>query len=261
MSDGGLTPEELQAEMATALPDKEVVSILDLNADVDVFIDAAAPIDLAAAAQLNVAAPIDAAAGANVLSSGSTAVAEVDQAASLNQTLEADAIAWGEQDSTIDQGDVADGDPEPPAPDDGGTVEVGDLATLEGPLLNVNVNVDLDTDLASPIAGAVAANANVAAPISASVAANVLSQDSVASALSNQDAYISQTLTGEANATSLQHSVIDQGTSQPDPVGGDDTGDTGSATTESASSATAAGGAGDGASGDSGDSSASGAAD
>ena len=69
-------------------------------------------------------------------------------------------------------------------PDDGGTVEVGDLATLEGPLLNVDVNVDLDTDLAAPIAGAVAANANVAAPISASVAANVLSTDSVASAVS-----------------------------------------------------------------------------
>ncbi len=54
-------------------------------------------------------------------------------------------------------------------------MEVGDLATLSGPLLNVDVNVDLDTDLAAPIAGAVAANANVAAPISASVAANVLS--------------------------------------------------------------------------------------
>ena len=79
MSDQGLTAEELMAESATALPDKEVVSILDLNVDVDVFIDAAAPIDLAAAAQLNVAAPIDAAAGANVLSTGSTALAQVDQ--------------------------------------------------------------------------------------------------------------------------------------------------------------------------------------
>ncbi len=79
MSQQSLTPEELMAESATALPDKEVVSILDLNVDVDVFIDAAAPIDLAAAAQLNVAAPIDAAASANVLSTGSTAVSEVNQ--------------------------------------------------------------------------------------------------------------------------------------------------------------------------------------
>ena len=39
MSDQGLTAEELLAESATALPDKEVVSILDLNVDVDVFIE------------------------------------------------------------------------------------------------------------------------------------------------------------------------------------------------------------------------------
>jgi hypothetical protein len=55
----GRTPEELKAETATALPDKEVVSILDLNADVDVFIDAAA--------------------SADVLSDGSTAASSVDQ--------------------------------------------------------------------------------------------------------------------------------------------------------------------------------------
>ena len=59
MSAEGLTPEELQAESATALPDKEVVSILDLNADLDLAIDAAAPIDLAVAANANVAAPIN----------------------------------------------------------------------------------------------------------------------------------------------------------------------------------------------------------
>ena len=47
MSHEGLTSEELQAEIAIALPDKEVVSILDLNVDVDVLLDAASPIDLA----------------------------------------------------------------------------------------------------------------------------------------------------------------------------------------------------------------------
>ena len=45
--DEGLSAEELGAEGVTALPDKEVVSILDLNADIDLAIDAAAPIDLA----------------------------------------------------------------------------------------------------------------------------------------------------------------------------------------------------------------------
>jgi hypothetical protein len=216
MSNQGLTPEELQAEMAIALPDKEVVSILDLNVDVDVFLDVASPIDLAVAAQLNVGAPIDAAAGANVLSVNSTAGAFVEQDATINQAIAADAIAFSDQDSSIDQVDEADGDPAPPPPDDGGTVEVGDLATLEGPLLNVDVNVDLDTDLTAPIAGAVAANANVAAPISASVAANVLSVDSDADALSYQTAVINQSLTGVTSATAMQVSDVAQGTSQPD---------------------------------------------
>ena len=59
----GLSAEELGRQGATALPDKEVVSILDLNADVNLAVDAAAPIDLAVAANANVAAPIDAAVG------------------------------------------------------------------------------------------------------------------------------------------------------------------------------------------------------
>jgi hypothetical protein len=168
----------------------------------------------------------------------------------LNQILAGNATATADQISVIDQADEADGDPAPTPPDDGGTVEVGDLATLEGPLLNVDVNVDLDTDLAAPIAGAVAANANVAAPISASVAANVLSTDSVASAVSVQDSIINQELYGDSTATSNQDATIDQGTTQPD------TGDTGSTATETASSTstTSAGGPGDssGSSGESG---------
>ena len=105
----GLSPEELAAEGATALPDKEVVSILDLNADVDLAIDAAAPIDLAVAANANVAAPIDAAVGANILSDGSTAQALTDQGVIIDQGIDADAIATSEQDSAIDQGnDVVD---------------------------------------------------------------------------------------------------------------------------------------------------------
>src|SRR5688500_7096236 len=52
MSTDDFTPftrEELAAEGVTALPDKEVVTILDLAADIDLAIDGAAPIDLAIA--------------------------------------------------------------------------------------------------------------------------------------------------------------------------------------------------------------------
>ena len=73
-----LSPEELAAETGAALPDKEVISLLDLNADVDLALDAAAPIDLAVAANANVAAPIDAAVAANVLSADSNAQALAD---------------------------------------------------------------------------------------------------------------------------------------------------------------------------------------
>ena len=105
----GLSDEELDAQGATALPDKEVVSILDLNADIDLAIDAAAPIDLAVAANANVAAPIDAAVGANVLSFDSTAQALSDQGVIINQGIDADATADAVQDSALDQGnDVVD---------------------------------------------------------------------------------------------------------------------------------------------------------
>ncbi len=75
-----LTPDELAAEGVVALPDKEVVSILDLAADVDLAIDGAAPIDLAVALNANVVAPIDAAVSANILSDHSTSQALADQA-------------------------------------------------------------------------------------------------------------------------------------------------------------------------------------
>src|SRR6476469_9510249 len=100
----GLSEAELAAEDGVALPDKEVVSILDLNADLDLAIDAAAPIDLGVAANANVAAPIDASASANLLSAGSTSQALGDQGVLLNQGINADAIAHSTQDSTIDQG-------------------------------------------------------------------------------------------------------------------------------------------------------------
>jgi hypothetical protein len=99
-----LSDDELNAQAGTALPDKEVASVLDLNADLDLGISAAAPIDLAVAANANVAAPIDAAASANVLSFGSESQALADQGVIIDQGITADATADSAQDSTITQG-------------------------------------------------------------------------------------------------------------------------------------------------------------
>ncbi len=209
-----LSPEELAAETGAALPDKEVISLLDLNADLDLALDAAAPIDLAVAANANVAAPIDASVGANVLSVGSTAQALSDQGVIIDQGITGEAVAHAPQDSAIDQsGDVADGT-DTAAPTTAGT-DVGAVPTdaggaLDGNLLNVDVDLAADLNLAAPIDGAVAANANVAAPIDASVAANVGSIDSTATAISQQDAIITQDVNANAEATADQQSTITQ---------------------------------------------------
>jgi hypothetical protein len=208
-----LSPEELAAETGAALPDKEVISLLDLNADLDLALDAAAPIDLAVAANANVAAPIDAAVGANVLSVDSTAQALADQGVLIDQGITGEAVANAPQDSTIDQADDTVGTAAPaPAPADGttggATETVGD--PLSGDLLDVNVDLAADIDLAAPIAGAVAANANVAAPIDAAVAANVGSFGSEATAIAQQDAIITQDIDANAEATADQQSQINQ---------------------------------------------------
>lgn len=228
-----LTNDELIAEQATALPDKEVASVLDLNADLDLGIDAAAPIDLAVAANANVAAPIDAAASANILSYGSDAQALADQGVMIEQGIMADANAESTQDSVINQGDdtvvggttsdagglLPDGTSTDGAvPEDSlggdlsgvGALPVDPAAALDGDLLNVNVNLAADADIAAPINGAVAANANVAAPIDAAVAANIGSIDSQAYAVAEQDAIISQHIEGEANASADQQSDLEQ---------------------------------------------------
>ncbi|MDT0168101.1 peptidoglycan-binding protein [Pseudarthrobacter sp. BRE9] len=213
-----LTDEELMSEQATALPDKEVASVLDLNADLDLGINAAAPIDLAVAANANVAAPIDAAASANILSFGSDAQALSSQDAAIDQGITADANADSTQDSVIGQGDDTADAGTTDAGTTGGTVTdptgAGGLTdaagVLNGNLLNVDVNLDADAAIAAPINGAVAANANVAAPIDAAVAANIGSIDSQAYAISDQSATISQHIDGEANATADQQSDLQQ---------------------------------------------------
>src|SRR5881392_3685570 len=99
-----LTPEELAAETGTPLPTKEVMSLLDLNANIDLGLDLAAPIDLAVAANLNVAAPIDAAASANVLSVGSDATAAAPQQTLVDQHIAGSANAVAPQTADVAQG-------------------------------------------------------------------------------------------------------------------------------------------------------------
>ena len=212
-----LSLSDLEAEGGTALPTKEVLSLLDLNADVDLALDLAAPVDLAAAANLNVAAPIEAAVGANVLSSGSEATSVAQQQVLVDQGLTGSATANAPQDAVLGQGDDTVGAEEPaaaPAPEQpsGTEVQAGDLASgaLTGDLLDVNVDIAADVDAAAPVAGAVAANANVAAPIDASVAANIGSVDSEATAVASQTAIIQQDLDADATATAAQTSTIQQ---------------------------------------------------
>jgi len=59
-----LTPEELEAQEAAELPDREAMSLINAN----------------------VAAPINAAVAANVLSDNSTAIAEAIQEAQIDQS-------------------------------------------------------------------------------------------------------------------------------------------------------------------------------
>src|SRR3954468_7817756 len=100
--------DEIEAEGATALPNKEVMSLLDVNANVDLGLDLAAPVDLAVAANLNVAAPIEAAASANVLSSDAQAVGVAQQHGSIDQGISGSADATATQHAGITQDSTGD---------------------------------------------------------------------------------------------------------------------------------------------------------
>ena len=197
---GGLSPEELDAQEVTALPDKEVVSLLDLNVDLDLAIDAAAPIDLAVAANANVAAP-DRRGGRceravrRLRRAGPVRPGRADRPRASTptrsrtppRTAPSTSPTTSSTAAPRDPGTTGRGTPPIRGTTDGGTTDwrrhhrpdpAGRPRWLDGNLLNVNVNVDADTDIAAPVDGAVAANANVAAPIDAAVAANVGSVDS-----------------------------------------------------------------------------------
>src|SRR5829696_1514368 len=114
--------DEIEAEGATALPNKEVMSLLDVNANVDLGLDLAAPVDLAAAANLNVAAPIEAAASANLLSDDAQAVAISQQHGTIDQGISGSAEATAPQNADIDQSnDVVDAGNTAPAAEAGAT--------------------------------------------------------------------------------------------------------------------------------------------
>lgn len=222
-----VSEEELQAEGLLALPAKELISLLNLNVDLDLALDLAAPIDLAVAANANVAAPIDAAVSANVLSFDSAAAASSTQQVLIDQYISGEAIAYAPQDALVEQGgetteagavdpgtgtgDTAVGGVAEDTVEEGGDVLQGDEALFGDGLLNVDVQAAIDANLAAPVAGAVAANANIAAPIDASVAANIASVGSQAIAIADQTAIITQSLDGvTAEATADQTAEIVQ---------------------------------------------------
>lgn len=235
----GLSDEELMAEGATALPDKEVASVLDLNADLNLGIEAAAPIDLAVAANANVAAPIDAAASANILSFGSESQALSDQGVIINQGITADANATSVQDSGIDQA----ADSAAPAADtpaaagtaDGATAATVDAGGLlpDGTTAPVDGAVDgvvdgttgvlpdgtlpdvgaLPTDAAGALNGNLLnvnvnldANAGITAPINGAVAANA----NVAAPIDAAVAANIGSIDSNAYAVSQQDAIITQ---------------------------------------------------
>lgn len=109
--DQELSQDELDGQQAAALPDREAMStiptsLLDVDANLDAALDLAAPVDAAVAANANAALPIDAAVSANVLSEGATSAAVADQDSVISQSLDGEANATANQDSTIEQGET-----------------------------------------------------------------------------------------------------------------------------------------------------------
>lgn len=221
MDEDRVSNDEIEAEGAVALPNKEVLSLLDVNANVDLGLDLAAPVDLAAAANLNVAAPIEAAASANLLSPDAVAVGEAQQTGTVDQGISGTADATAPQHADISQNSNPTGD---------GTTTTGDTGTTTGDtsgtstttggvdsvlnggsLLDANINVHANADLTAPIDGAVAANANVAAPVDASVAANIGSEGAQAESVAVQDVNVTQHLDDvSADATASQDTGVTQ---------------------------------------------------
>jgi hypothetical protein len=197
--------DEIEAEDAKALPNKEVMSLLDVNANVDLGLDLAAPVDLAVAANLNVAAPIEAAAGANLLSDGAQAIAIAQQHGVIDQGISGSAEATApqhtdiSQDSNPDEGTLpTDGTTTPETPQAGSTdgatggVVDGTVGAVEGATGDAAGDVvpgdtqvpDVPGDVTDGVGSLlengslldanvnIHANADLTAPINGAVAAN-----------------------------------------------------------------------------------------
>jgi hypothetical protein len=161
LGEGSFTRAELEAEQGKPLPDKEVISLLDLFVNIDLALDLAAPIDLAVAANANVAAPIDGAVTANVLSFGSAAQALSEQATQITQHIDADAVATAPQTAMIDQSnDVVDagtgaGDTTSVVPVSGPAVTTDPAAGTTGTVADTTGMTAGTTDVADTTAGTV----------------------------------------------------------------------------------------------------------
>src|SRR5690349_9124577 len=129
--------DEIEAEGATALPNKEVMSLLNVNANVDLGLDLAAPVDLAVAANLNVAAPIEASAAANLLSPDAQAVAAAQQTGAIHQGISGEANATAPQHAQIDQ------NANPPETG-GGTTAGGEAPQVAAPMADAATGDPVD---------------------------------------------------------------------------------------------------------------------
>ena len=131
--------DEIEGEGAVSLPNKEVLSLLDVNANVDLGLDLAAPVDLAAAANLNVAAPIEAAASANVLSPDAQAGALAQQHGSIDQGISGSATATAPQHADVTQNANPEAGGATSTPVAGGT-DAGDSLPAGGDVTHAGVD-------------------------------------------------------------------------------------------------------------------------
>jgi hypothetical protein len=91
------------AEPPPGTTPEAVVGLLNINAEVSLDADLAAPIAGAVAANANVAAPINAAVSANVAALGSESIAVAEQTGGITQSIEGSAQATADQVSEINQ--------------------------------------------------------------------------------------------------------------------------------------------------------------
>jgi hypothetical protein len=196
----GLSPEELEAETAEALPERAAMSTLS-PAGLDPTAGAADAVDAVTGTATDTpegtVGTVGGAVGDTVGGVGGTVG---DTVGGVGGTVD-DTV--GGAGSTI--GDLVDG--------------LGDTS-----LLDLDVNLDGDLDAAAPINAGVAANANVGLPIDAAVSANTLSPDAQSLASADQSSLLSQNIDADAIANSNQDSSIEQGEQVADPPPPEDTG-------------------------------------